>query len=274
MRHIIQEIKTIAKKFNIFDYLVLSLVLIALAFLAYQRLQRQSTWVNVRLSVENLDWWYGSGQPPQYWYAAELQAGDQILNSTGEPVVEIVDIENYDDGGPYRLIYVDLKMKVDCNKMTQQYLYEFKPLVAGGSLVLNFPQQQLRGLVVSVGEVGPVYVDQTVRVEVKEVPAEVAELVMVGSQAFGRDGELVAEIIDLQSSLASEYEFSDIRGQKIETFDPDYRDLQVTLRVRSFETLDRQFYVNGAVLKAGAEIWFQFPDFALEEATIVAVGDN
>jgi hypothetical protein len=69
----------------------------------------------------------------------DLAVGDQAKDSFGQTVAEVVNIDNYDQGGPYRMIFVDLKLRVDFDKNKNQYLYEFKPLSVGSSLIINFP---------------------------------------------------------------------------------------------------------------------------------------
>lgn len=270
MISIIQKINFFKRRLNFFDYIVLFLLISVLGFFIYNRLQRQETWIKVRVSIENADWWY-HGDAPAYWYLNNLKVGDSIKNSLGQEVAQVINIENYDLGGYSRLIYVDLKLKVDFDQKKDQYLYEFKPLVVGSSLVMNFSKQQLRGLVISLGEEEIEYSYKTVKVEVKSVLPSLAEKVVIGAKSYDASGEVTAEILDVKSEFTSYYDFSDIRAKKILVYDPEFRDLEVTLRIKTFRKLDRDFYINKAVLKVGNKIWFQFEDFALEDTRIIEI---
>lgn len=272
MPDIIQKINHFKRKLNFFDYIIIFLLFVVIAFFAYSRLQRNSTLVNVRVSIENLDWWY-QGIPPSYWYLADLKKGEALTNSFGKKIAEVVNVDNYDLGGYSRAIYVDLKMEVDFDKKKNQYLYEFKPLVTGSSLVMNFANQQLRGIVISVGEEEIEYFYKTIKVEVRDVEPSLADKVLVGVKSYDTNGEVIAEILDAKKTLTSYYTFSDIRAKKIEVVDPEFRDLEIVLKVKSFRELDREFYINKAVLKIGAKIWFQFEDFALEDTKIIEIVD-
>jgi hypothetical protein len=83
------------------------------------------------------------------WYASELKIGDVVKDANGKVLAEVTGLANYDHGEYYRDIYVDLKLRVDLDKRKNQYLYEFKPLVVGSAMLLNFSKFQLRGLVIA-----------------------------------------------------------------------------------------------------------------------------
>jgi hypothetical protein len=270
---IIQNMKVFISKLNFFDYLVFFLLFLVLLFFIYNRLQRRVVWTNVRIAVENVDWWYGSGAPPRYWYANDLAVGDQAKDSFGQTVAEVVNIDNYDQGGPYRMIFVDLKLRVDFDKNKNQYLYEFKPLSVGSSLIINFPQHQLRGIIVQTGADEIDYFFKTIRVVKNGVYKPIADQIKEGDKAYDSSGNVVAEIIEVKKAVTNFYTFSDIRGEMIKTFNPDYSDLDIVLKVKAFNTLDRDFYINNTVLKVGSKIWLQFKDYAIEDAQIIEIVD-
>jgi len=270
---IIQNMKVFISKLNFFDYLVFFLLFLVLLFFIYNRLQRRVVWTNVRIAVENVDWWYGSGAPPRYWYANDLAVGDQAKDSFGQTVAEVVNIDNYDQGGPYRMIFVDLKLRVDFDKNKNQYLYEFKPLSVGSSLIINFPQHQLRGIIVQTGADEIDYFFKTIRVVKNGVYKPIDDQIKEGDKAYDSSGNVVAEIIEVKKAVTNFYTFSDIRGEMIKTFNPDYSDLDIVLKVKAFNTLDRDFYINNTVLKVGSKIWLQFKDYAIEDAQIIEIVD-
>lgn len=270
MARIIQKNNFFPFKLNVFDLLFLLVVALVLVFFLYNRLQRQSVWVNMRVSVQNSDWWYG-GDPPQYWYAANLQVGDLAYDSFGNTVAEVINIDNYDQGGPYRYIFVDLRVKVDYSKKRQQYSYDFKPLTIGSSVAFTFNQQQLMGLIIKLDEEEITYREKEIVVSSKGLEPGLADLVEVGKKSLTADGSTIAEIIAVERNPYTYYQYSDIRGRTMKVTNPDLWDLLITLRIKTFDALDRTFYVNGAVVKVGSNLWFQFPDFALENTIIKAI---
>ena len=82
---------------------------------------------------------------------------------------------------------------------------------------------------------------------------------------------MIVEILEIEREISNSYVFSDIRGEMIKTFDPDYRDLDILLKVKAFNTLDRDYYINNAVLKVGSNIWIQFENYAIEDAKIIEI---
>lgn len=273
MSRIIQNTNVFISKLNFFDYLVFFLLFLVLIIFIYNRLQRRIVWTNIRVAVENVDWWYGSGTPPRYWYASDLAIGDQAKDSFGQTVAEVVNIDNYDQGGPYRMIFVDLKIRVDFDSNKNQYLYEFKPLSVGSSLIVNFPQNQLRGVIVKTGDDEIDYFFKTIKVIKNGVYVHLADQINVGDKSYDNLGNLIAEIIDIKETVNNFYAFSDIRGEMIKTFNPDYRDFEILLKVKAFNTLDRDFYINNTVLKIGSKIWLQFKNYAIEDAQIIEIVD-
>ena len=171
------------------------------------------------------------------------------------------------------MIFVDLKLRVDFDKNKNQYLYEFKPLSVGSSLIINFPQHQLRGIIVQTGADEIDYFFKTIKITKQRISNFVADEADVGDKVYDAQGNLVAEILDFTKSTNSYYEYSDIRGQKIKVTDPDYSDLDIVLKVKAFNTLDRDFYINNTVLKVGSKIWLQFKDYAIEDAQIIEIMD-
>ena len=271
IRRIIQDIKVFINKLNIFDYLIIFLLLFVLIFFIHNRLQRRVVWTNVRVAVENVDWWYGSGTSPRYWYANSLLPGAQAKDAFGQTVAEVVNIDNYDQGGPYRMIFVDLKLRVDFDKKKNQYLYEFKPLTTGSSLIINFPENQLRGIIVNAGEQEIDYFYKTIKVVKRGLLNSTADTILAGDQAYDTNGNLIAEILEIKKETHTFYTYSDIRGEMIKTYNPDYRDLTMLVKIKSFSSLDRDFYINNTVLKLGSTIWLQFKDYAIEDAKIVEI---
>lgn len=269
-------ISSIIHKFNYFDFFILLTILLVLGFFLYNRFQRKSQWINVRVSVENSDWWY-KGNSPYYWYASNIKDGDIAYDSFGKKVAEVIKVDNYDFGGPYRNIYVDLKVRVSFDKKRQQSLFEFKPLVVGSPVIFNFSSQQLRGLIVKVGENEIDYSYKVVKIRRKSFPKntliypEMTEKIKVGDKSFDSNNNLMAEVVDVKKTISSYYEFSDIRGQNIKVVNPDYRDLEITLRIKTFKDLDRNFYINQAVVKVGSTVWFQFPEYSLEDYEIIEI---
>jgi hypothetical protein len=284
-------ISSIIHKLNFFDFLVIGIVFFVVFYLLFDRIQRKEQWIDVRISVENSDWWY-QGSPPKFWYASDLKSGDVAKDSYGSKVAEVKNIENLDIGGPYRNIFVDLKLKVVFDKNRNQFLYEYKPLTIGSSVMLNFSNQQLKGLVIGLGREKIDYHYKIVRLQKKSfqnitsaitntnsvtssvinkpVTPEFSEKIKVGDKSFDNNNELIAEILSIKKETSSYYEFSDVRGKNIKTYNPLYRDLEIDVKIRTYSISGLDFFIQ-APIKIGSQIWVQFPKYSLEDYEIIEI---
>lgn len=284
-------ISSIIHKISYFDLLIIITVAFVLLFLLYSRFQRKSQWIDIRVSVENVDWWY-QGSPPRYWYASDLKNGDIAKSSFGKDIAEVIKVDNYDIGGPYRNIYVDLKLKVVYDKNRNQFLYEFKPLTVGSSVIINFSNQQIRGIVTKIGGNNIDYSYKIIKIQRKSyqnvtttnsnastavnnvnkpITPEMANKINVGDKLFDNNNSLIAEVLDVKNDVSSYYEFSDNRAQNIKTYNPYYRDLEVTLRVKTYKEMNLEFFINQAAIKIGSKIWIPFPEYSLEDFEIIDI---
>jgi len=262
-------LSNIIHKIRIFDLLIFTAILIVLASLIYSRIQRKSRWINIRLSVQNYDWWYQS-LPPSYWYASSLKAGDFANDSLGSKTAEVVNVDNYDFGNINRTIYFDMKVKAVFDKRRQQYLYEFKPLVIGSAVSFNFPGEKVVGLVIKLEDIEIPYFYKTITIQKRVIP-QLADKIKIGDKSYDANNNLVAEVINIKKEYSSNYEFSDIRGQIIKVYNKAFRDAEITLKIKAFRALDRDYFVIPAPIKIGSQVRVEFPEYSLEEFVITQI---
>jgi len=261
----------IIQKLNFFDYLVFVAIILILLLLTHNRLERETRWIDVRLSIEKPDWWY-KGNLPAYWYGQNLQVGDIAYDSFGSKVAEIESVDSFDLGDKGRKIYINMKVQADFNKSKDQYIYEFKPLVSGSSIVVNFSKTQVKGLVVALENQLPIkYHHKTITIQSRWLTPEITNAVNVGDKIFDAVGGTVAEVLSTESTVALGYEFSDIRAKNLPAYNPMYRHLIATVRVKAFSVSDLEYYIDETPLKLGQKIDLYFPNLVLKEAEIIAL---
>ena len=265
-----KNIKTIIQKVNFFDLLIFLSLLIIGVILILNRMQKENSWVNVRVSIENSDWWYG-GVNPKYWYAQNLKIGDVAYDSFGKESAKIKNIENYDAGEQGRIIFVDLEVQTNFDKKRKQYLYEFKPLTVGGTLLLNFGKEQLRGLVVSIDDEDNNFEYKTITVNKSFMTADISDKIKEGEIIKDSNGEEVAKIIAVEKKITEYYEFSDIRGEKILVKDPHTRAAKITMLVKTVKVFDQYYLFNGRSLKVGDWLDLNFSDFVVSGVEITEI---
>lgn len=272
LKRLINSIKVIIQRLNFFDILTFLALLIVLVILLKNYFQKKAEWIDLRLLVQNADWWY-KGEKPAFWYAGDLAEGDVAYDSFGNEVAKINSIENYDLGEDGRAIYANLRVKANFDKKRQQYFYEFKPLLVGAGVIFNFDQEQLRGLVIGLGKnaTGVQVEEKTVKLRINLILPELADQVQVGVRVLDGSKKVIAEILAVDNQMAQYYDFSDIRGQKILIYDPAYRLLFIDLKMKAFRAFDEYYYVDGTPLKVGQLFDLHFANFVLSNVEIIAV---
>lgn len=263
-------ITSIIPNLNIFDIIVILAFFIITAFLLNNKFNQIIKWTTVRISIQNPNLWY-DGNSPKYWYGEQFTKGNIAYNSVGEKIAEITNVENYDLGGNNRRIFLTVLLKLTYNKKRQSYEYEYKPFAAGSLIKLNFPNIEAQGVVVNVGKNASIMSERIVTIENKRVTAEVADQVKIGDKMVDSENNPVAEILNKSSTTSSTYDYSDIRGKKIITYDPLYRHLILQIKVRAYEQANQFYFVDQTDLRSGEMMYLSFPNYRLNEFQIIGV---
>ncbi len=257
-------------RINIFDLSVITIVLLVLGTFLWLRMAQKNEWISLRVMVTNDEWWW-QGNPPQFWYADNLRPNQQAYNSFGEKVAEITNVESFDVGAYTRRLYVDVQLKGAYDKKRKIYLYNFQPLQIGKPIDLTFGKNNVRGLITYINDPKIDYTKKKIEVTLRQVRPWVAGSYLPGMEMKDSLGRVLARIDSAQTTLAQNYDFSDIRGKKILVVDPDYRDVTLQLTIATFRSGDTAYFIDRAAIKIGEKIWFQFPNAAIRDAEITKI---
>lgn len=266
MNHIIRKIRN---HLNAFDILVIVGFLLILGTLLFFRLSRKTEFVSVRLKLANDEWWW-QGNPPDYWLVQNLIIGQKSYNTFGKKIAEISDIHLYDVGASRRLSFVDVTLAASFDKRRQIYLYNFQPLQIGKPLDLTFGESNVRGLVTYIGSDNLGYKDKEIEVKLFAIHPFEANSYKIGLQVKDSLGRVLAQIESVEVSNAKTYEFLDQARRRfvIKGVDPDRRDVTLRLKIKTILQNEAYYYIDGAAVKVGEEIWFQFPQTVAKKALI------
>lgn len=264
---IVSNIGKFIRRLHFFDWLIILIGICIVGFFLYSRLSKKTEWISIKLMVAHDEWWWTSS-PPQYWYTDSLEPGMSTYNSFGEKVAEITDVQSFDNGGYGRRAFVDIKVKGFFDKKRQLYLFNFQPLQIGKKFEQTFGKNNLSGIVTYIEQDGLPSHDRIIEVKLYGIRDWHAEEYKTGLEMKDSQGRVLAKVINVQSELASWYEFSDIRGRKILITDPTSRNLTIRLQIKTFESGGNEHFVDRAVIKIGEEIWFQFPTVAIRSGII------
>lgn len=268
MKSIIHKIKKFKiKKVHYFDLAVILAILIILSIFIYNRISRKSVWIDARISISDSELWW-TGDPTPYWFVKDLSVGLISYNSFGEEVAKITDLEVYSLGGPYKRAYVDLSLKVDYNKNTQSYLYNFQPIEKGQSIDLTFGSNNVSGVIESLNSEPEVRYQKKIRVKMENLEDWLANSYKEGMEMKDSKGRVLAKIenIKIENNNLSQIR---IYGDRIYLTKDEYKDLYAEITLVALKDIDGYYmFVDGAVIKIGEDIWFHFPEVVVRARII------
>lgn len=252
------------------DLVVIGAIVAGVFMLLQMRSQRQTQWVMVQIKVSQEEWWW-QANGPEYWYGQNLIAGTEGHNSFGETVAELVKIESSDAGLARNRVIIWTKLRVNYDEEKNEYIFGFQPLQVGKGIELSFGPQQIKGLVVGIGQEIPAPVERLVEIKVFQLDPKAAESLKKGLENKNSAGETVLKIEALEISQTVRSEFSDIRGRMVQVDDPNFVQIWANIRMRVTEDGERYITSDGQPLKIGGEIALQFPQTVLTRAVVLDI---
>jgi hypothetical protein len=260
------------KKLSILDWLIIAGVCVVFGFLLSNRLTKKEEWVSIKLKISYDTSWLSRTSPP-YWYMQGLTKGQSAYNSFGQKIAEVVSIENYDQGSTSRLIYIDLMLRVSYSKKQHIYLYNYQPLQIGNQIDLTFNQYNVRGIVTYIGSNTIQYKDKEIEVKLlSEFPWQ-ADSYKEGLRMTDVSGTTVAQILSVAVADAtlSQLQFADGRVIMINNPNDIRKEVTLRLKIKTFTFAGVSYFIDGAAIKIGETIWFEFQNTVVKNAYITRI---
>lgn len=269
MKPIIHKYRRLS--FNVFDALVVGLMVLALLSFVWLRVSRKTEWITLRLVVANDEWWW-EGAPPQWWYVDGLQAGQTAKNALGETVAEIVNVQSFDVGAYRRRAFVDIKVKGAHDTRRQVFLYNYQPLQIGKSLDLTFGKNNVRGIITYIDNLPQDFKEKTIEVKLAAVHPWVTSSFYPGLKMTDSQGHPLASILSVDVVPSSVKEVVEIHENKEIKFPPAlFQDVTLRVKIKTFHSGGVDYFVDRAAIKIGERIWFQFPQTLVRDAEITRI---
>lgn len=260
MKSIIHKLlKRKSGKVFYFDLLVFIIFGAIISFFLYNRFTKKSVWINARIVISNNEWWW-SAEAPKYWLVDKLDKGLISYNSFGENVAEITDVEIFSLGGSAKQAFVDLKLKVTFDKNRQIYLYNFQPIQKGKSIDLTFGSNNVSGLIVSLNSEPEERYTKKIKVKMGYLEKWLAESYKVGMEMKDSKGRVLARIDNMKIENSKLDNIRLLNGGILYSTDT-YKDVFLEITLSTLKDKEGFYYfVDGAVVKIGEDIWFHFPE--------------
>lgn len=259
----------IIKKLTVIDWVVGILLLGIVGFFLISSTMKAQRWVTVTLRVSG-DQWYYNLAPPEYWYANNLVRGQVAYDSFGKKTAEILSVENYDIGGPNRLIIVRLKLLTSFNKKSKTYTFNYQTLQIGSPLDLTFGTNNLHGLVTYIDSTSIPYAMTDIQVKLLGVYPWEAASYQPGLQMKDFEGNTVATIRSVETQDTQAIQLQNQYGGlvAIPSLNSQYKDVTLRLSLKTIPVHGVPFYIDGSAIKIGNHIWIEFEHTALKNAII------
>lgn len=258
------------KRLTVLDIIFGLLIVVVLGFFLVQRLSQKSEWVTATLLVSDDNLWWKSDLP-ENWYVTDLSEGMEAKDASGNAFARISEVSVFDKGASSRNALVRLELKVDKDTKRDQYLFDHRPLTVGKPLSLNFGSRNVQGLVTDFNNQSISFVQKNVVVRLEQVPVWVADSFVVGLSMLDNSGRELAKIDAVKSTPYYEVNYSDVLRQLIRTPHPDLKTVLITVSIATTSIDQSSYFVDGAAIKVGERIWFQFPDTVIRNAEIIEI---
>jgi hypothetical protein len=267
-----KKLKTIISRLNIFDYLLIFLLLSAVSFY-FLFFKRGVHEIYIDVFSPSPEW-TEELYPVNRWQTAALKKGYAQYNSFGETVAEVVDVYSTPwNGGKQEYAFATIKLKASYAKNTKVYSFNGNPLLIGNTFILSANSAAVEGKIINIYKSPEeksaklVRKKATITVRYKLQDPLVAEALLRKTELYNTDQKLMFKIIDTKI-MPAVMAYPDWRGQLMRTTHPDKKDIYVTLEIPEVECSPYTcFYNHYFPLTVGLGFIMDFGDLLLAEVS-------
>lgn len=277
-RKLISELKNLIKKINPFEIL-LGIIFLIVIFWLMVRTRATKEWIQVEVKVSPQYWWTGESYQvaPPFWLAESVKEGDQEYNSTNEPIVRVLSVEEFESTNvrPSRKdVYLTLDLLVNRHKKTNALQFKNKALEIGSLLNLHLANNYISGVVTFIEGISASREKKEVVIEgvIKDAWPWVAEAISLDNQMQDSRGNKIAQILDKKAEWAEKtVETAD--GRLVSSRDSLKRDIYIKAKLKVLEQGGNLYFYNSQKVTVGSIIWIFTPKIDLENIYITKVDE-
>lgn len=227
-------------KYDLFAPLIFLIIALLLAFLGRVALQKDH-YVTVELFATAGEWWWENPSPP-YWLTDPLLVGATEYDSTGKPIVEILDIKKI-AYGDRKMVWMKARLQVSYSGNSKQYKFRRDPLEIGSLIYISPDNIKINSTVVWIeGEEDKRQIaEKEVHIKLYNVFPWYADKVQIGARMKSEAGEVLAEIMD---KIVTEAEImtTDSYGNTHARKNPLKRDLTLKLKIKTMISSNTEYF--------------------------------
>ncbi|MFC1711929.1 DUF4330 family protein [Patescibacteria group bacterium] len=281
-------IKKIKRNLTLFDILILFVVIISLAFLAYFFLRRTKH-LEVTVKITDKSILYAFSNPPN-WFSEYFQVGMIAKDGLGRKAAEVKKVFRYDVWPNAKAVYLTVDLKADYSKSSDKYSYEGKPLIVGSPIKIEFSRILVEGLIThiegfdDVGENKEMLVETQIMwqnetfPETYGVPSYIPDNINIGDEVKDSRGNTVITIVDKKVEPAKKL-VTDSRGNVFIRHDPLKKDVFLTLKLNvkeiHNEINDNEYYLFDDIrIMVGQDIRLLLPNLSVAPKIVKILSVN
>ncbi len=248
------------KNLGLFDFLIIIFV-IFLAIGAGVFFFRGTRYIKTTVKITEDSILYVRNNP-QAWFVYLFKEGMRERDGLGRTSAEIEKVNFYDSGGAEKAVYLNLKLKVNYNKRSQNYTYKGKPLLVGSPIKVEFEDIVAEGLVTAVEGVddprksvelivkSQILDSNPVFPETNGIQPFLAEAIKVGDEVRDSDGREVITVLGKTEEAAKKIVTND-KGEVFLRRDPVKKDVYLILKLLVKQINDEYYLFDDIQVKVG-----------------------
>jgi len=197
---------------------------------------------------------------PQAWFVYLFKEGMRERDGLGRTSVEIGKVKFYDSGEAKKAVYLNLKLKANYNKRSQNYTYKGKPLLVGNPIKVELEGIIAEGLVTAIEgipdtrkEVEIVVKSQVVDYnlifpETIGIQPFLANAIRVDDRVKDSNGKEIIRILEKTEEAAKKIVTND-KGEVFLRRDPVKKDVYLTLKLLVKQINDEYYLFDDVQVK-------------------------
>lgn len=257
MKRFIHIFKKTLSNLRVLDWVILCIIVCGITYVLIA-LTLQPTWKTIEFRVSGNYSTIGGIEPPPYWIADKLRAGDVAYDNLGQKVLIILDVKSW--GFQSKETWVKASVKAKYSKQLKRYTFEYMPLEIGRPIDVAINGTNIRGAVTYIeGLVDTREIrDIIVKAGLNGVDIYYANGIKKGQIMYDTLNRPIAEILDMEIKPAEvAVETSD--GRIVTSLHPLKRDVFLTIKLKVVNQNGSFYFLETQPVKIGFNISLYFP---------------
>lgn len=254
------NLKNKIKNLGLFDFLMIAFLILIIVFFGVF-FSRKTKYLEVTVKITEDNILYASNNP-QAWFVYLFKPGMKEKNGLGQISAEVKKVYFYDISEAKKAAYINLKLRTNYNRQSQNYSYKGKSLLVGSPIKIELQDVLIEGLVTAIeGLPDPrkevelivksqIFGDNSVFPETNGIPAFLADAVKVGDKFYDSENKAVVTILEKTEEPAKKITTND-KGEVFLRRDPLKKDVYLTLKLLAKQINNEYFLFDDLQIKIG-----------------------